>query len=185
MAMLKDVTKEITAYAEAMSRIDTLPAALVQAYGKSVVWRDHALYASIKVGAQIKTELCVSSDTKVVGLCNFDRRRLEANTPLMVVGLRLLQGINEKPEACDYKPLAGAQLNGEFELKIGSTDVIQALPLTKFNNTDVKNPGYYRLDAPFMITPQTEIVPTITFSVPGDTNLCVRLEMDGVMMRKK
>lgn len=185
MAQLKDVTKEITAYAEAMSRIDSLAPALVQAYGKSVIWRDHTLYANIKVGAQIKSELCVSSDTKVVGLCNFDRRRLEANSPLMVVGVRLLQGVNEKPEACEYAPLAGAQLNGEFELKIGSTDVLQSLPLTKFNNTDPRNPGYYRLDAPFIIIPQTEIVPTITFAVAGDANLCVRLELDGVILRKK
>lgn len=185
MARLNDITKDITAYAEAMSRVETLPTALRAALGNRIVWRDHTLYAAIKVGAQIKTELCVSSDTKVVGRCNFDRRRLEANSYFLVAGLRLLQGVSEKPEECEFKPLTGAQLNGEFELKMGTVDVLQSLPLSKFISTDLGNPGYYRLDAPFMIIPQTEIIPTITFSKAGDANLCVRLEFDGVMLRKK
>ena len=181
-----EITRDLTAYAEAMARINLLPLPLQEALKSGMImWRDHALYTSRMVGSNIKSDLSVSSDTKVPGKCNYDRQRTEANTFFMVVGLRLLQGVADTVEACGYKPLAGNQLNGELDIKIGSTDVIQGMSLRKFANTDPRDPGYYRLDAPFMIIPQTEIVPTITFPVAGDPKLCVRLEFDGVIIRKK
>ena len=61
----------------------------------------------------------------------------------------------------------------------------ERMSLRKFASADPATPGYYRLDAPFMIVPQTEIVPTFTFPVAGDPKLCVRLEFDGVIIRKK
>lgn len=181
-----EITRDLTAYAEAMARINLLPLPLQEALRSGMImWRDHALYTSRQVGANIKSDLSVSSDTKVPGKCNYDRQRTEANTFFMVVGLRLLQGVADTVEACDYNPLAGNQLNGELDIKIGSTDVIQGMSLRKFASTDPRDPGYYRLDAPFMIIPQTEIVPTITFPVAGDPELCIRLEFDGVIIRKK
>ena len=169
-----EITKDLTAYAEAMARLNQLPLPLQEALRNgTLMWRDHALYTGRQVGA------------KVPGKCNYDRQRTEANTYFMVVGLRLLQGVADTVEACDYKPLAGNQLNGELDIKIGSTDVIQGMSLRKFASADPATPGYYRLDAPFMIVPQTEIVPTITFPVAGDPKLCVRLEFDGVIIRKK
>ena len=181
-----EITKNLTAYAEAMARLNQLPLPLQESLRNgTLIWRDHALYTGRQVGANLKSDLSVSSDTKVPGKCNYDRQRTEANTYFMVVGLRLLQGVADTVEACDYQPLAGNQLNGELDIKIGSTDVIQGMSLRKFASADPATPGYYRLDAPFMIVPQTEIVPTITFPVAGDPKLCVRLEFDGVIIRKK
>lgn len=181
-----EVTKDLTAYAEAMARIATLPQPLVQGLKSGVfAWRDHVLYTSKKIGANIRADLSVSSDTKVVGLCNYDRRRLEANNYFMVTGLRMLQGVADTVEACKFAPLSGDQLNGEFDFKLGSVDVLQGLSLRKFASTDPVDPGYYRLDAPFMIIAQTEIIPTINLPIAGDPNLCIRFEMDGVIIRKK
>lgn len=193
MAKLINVTKDITATAEATARLDMLTPTLRNAIVQNkVVWRDQVLYVTKNIGAQVQSELCVANDSKVLGLCNFDRRRLEANTYFLMVGMRLLAGTKDSkgadcadPSKVVYGPLSGTLLNGELEFKLGNVTIFDSLSLRKFAQHNDEDPGFYRLDNPVMIIAQTEIIPTIKLVENTATNLCIRFEMDGVITAKK
>ncbi len=187
MAQAAQITKDITAFAEFLSVIDSTVTPEINRAIRAgrIALRDSTLYTARKIGKDKQVELCTANDGKDVGFTNLDRRSLEANNFFIATSIRILCGNGENAKSVEYRPLEGSMLNGELELKVGTKVVIPSISLTEFNRNqggtgrDV-TPGEYRLENPIMIGPQTGIIPTIKFAVEGQENTCIRIEFHGV-----
>ncbi len=185
MRLATGITKHLTAYSEFMIRLGKVSGKIQQAiHAGSITLRDHTIYTARKVGSSVQMELCQANDGKEVGFTNFDRRTLDANNYMCVTAIRLLAGNGDDPKAVEYGKLSGSQSNGELELKIGNSVIIDSLPLKEFLSGEDASQGVYRLEHPIIIPPTTAIVPTLKLSKAEADNFCVRIELHGVITAK-
>lgn len=180
-------TNNLTGKAEFQNRMGVLPQDIQRALtGGDLQLVDHQFYTIKKIGTNSNSELMVNSDVSVVGLTNMNHRKLEANRYFLLTGVQLLSGVGADEKAVAYdKPVANI-LNGEFELAIGDKIIIPRMSCSAFdsgNRTDIPT-GFYKLDNPKMIPPQTEIKPELWTPSANVADTCVKLVYWGVYTQK-
>ena len=150
---------------------------------------DCALYSTKALGGSTSKELMEASDDKKEGITNVNGRKMEALQYFLVKGIRLTGTVISGSDAITESVIANAQFgklsegvfNGELEVLVSgktafprnSCRVFETAPYTGMN-------AYYELDCPFMIAPQSEIVPTLRVNSNVETaREVVRIELIG------
>lgn len=149
---------------------------------------DASFYATRKVSAGT-TELMQASDNKVEGVTNLNNRKMEAAQYFLLKGIRVLSATVSGDSAAD---LAGASFgvasdvikNAELDITVAGGTAFPRNSCQLFNTTDSnRSIGYYELDCPRLITPQSEIVPTLRINSGATvTNTAVRIELIGSLI---
>lgn len=182
-------TKDATSKAEFTARMDQLPSEIRQGLSNQTLQIvDRCIY-SVKVpGANQQFEMMTNDQTAVVGKTNINHRKLEPNKWFMLTGIQILEAadITGDPEALKAEFLAPSEkiTNGEFQLAIGGNVIVPRTSSEIFNNAHMtdKLSGYYRLDNPKLLAPQTEIKPELWIT---DTVPAVKIVLHGSMIEKK
>lgn len=148
---------------------------------------DDAIYSIKDISAQKQVELMENKDDKTSGLTNVNGRKLDANKYFLVTGIQLLSGVytTTVDDATFAVPVAGI-INGEFELNVGGKIIVPQLSNSKFdttNRTDVLR-GYFKLENPKLIAPQTEIIPEIKLPAAAAVKTAVKVVLHGVSVAK-
>lgn len=180
-------TKDATSKAEFAARFDQLPAEIKSGLSnKTLQLVDRQLY-SVKVpGANQQFELMTNDQTAVVGKTNLNHRKLEPNKWFMLTGIQMLEGNDATNDALGSQFLAPSEkiCNGEFQLAIGGNVIVPRTSCEIFNNahTTDRLSGFYRLDNPKLLAPQTEIKPELWLT---GTVQAVKIVLHGSMVEKK
>lgn len=165
-------TSNLTAKAEFENRLYMLPADVVAALqnGKMQLV-DKLIYTNKNIGTSSNVELMSNADVSVTGLANVNNRKLEAHQHFLLTGIILQSAVNADPKVAAYDLPTANILNGEFELQIGSTTIIPRTSNHVFNTKGSESRiGYYKLENPKIIGPQTEIKPEIWTPGPNPEN---------------
>lgn len=179
-------TSNLTAKAEFENRLHLLPAsvvAMLQSGKMQLV--DKQIYTARNIGASSNIELMSNADVSVVGSANINNRKLEAHQHFLLTGIILQSGVNVDPKAAAYDLPTQNIINGEFELQVGSTIVVPRTSCSVFNTKETQSRvGYYKLENPKIIGPQTEIKPELWTSAANAENTCVKIILVGVITEK-
>lgn len=180
-------TSNLTAKAEFEKRLHLVDPSIVEALkNQRMQLVDKALYTAKKIGTATNAELMLNSDVAVAGVANLNNRKLEANQSFLVTGVIMLSAVNADEKAANYDVIGANIRNGDFQLMIGSKVLIPKTSCEVFNTagrSDVQK-GYYKLENPKMIPPQTEIKPEIFCPAPNVENTCVKIILVGATVEK-
>lgn len=164
---------------------------------------DTVIYSAKFLGGATTKELMLSSDNQKEGITNINNRKLEALQYFCLKGIRLLsapvaaeaaEGVQAADVAdvnslasVEYGEIAKEIANGELEILVSGKTAFPRNSCQVFvGNFDVR-PGYYELDNPRLIAPQSEIVPTLrlneayvaSLTAAGIEDVAVRVELYG------
>ncbi|MBR6266134.1 MAG: hypothetical protein IKR66_06050 [Bacteroidales bacterium] len=150
--------------------------------GKSVL-TDFALYSVRALESNSNLDLMLASDAKDYGLTNINARKLGSGEYMLVKGIQLLKatGVTASDKntlkKADFGVIDAQIANGELEIKMGDKLFLSRTSCEMFRSPASRDSlvGYAALDAPKMILPQCEIVPTLYMPVAyanesGDTD---------------
>ncbi len=166
-----------TAKAEFEARLNAIDSSIAAAIanGKARI-TDCSLYTAKALAGNLNQEIFEAKDQKEVGVCNINNRKLEASQYMLITAVQVLAV--ELPNAGDdFKTAEFAKIparfaNGEFELKLDNKVLIPRSSMQNFvtDGPDTKNlAGYWRLECPVMVTPQTDLIPQVWLPVGTDT----------------
>lgn len=155
-------TKNLSAKAEFESRMYMLPpdvVAMLKSQQLQLV--DKMIYCNKSIDTAAYAELMVNSDVGVPGVTNINNRKLEPNEFFLLTGVTLLSGTGLDAKAVAYGEVAAVIKNGDFQLRVGEKIVIPRTSCHMFDTAAQTNTqkGYYKLENPKLIAPQTEIKP--------------------------
>lgn len=179
-------TSGLTGKAEFENRLHMLPADVVAALKNGKLQLvDQEIYTARNIGTVSNIELMSNADVAVAGITNVNNRKLEANHHFLLTGIILLSAVNADPKAAAYDLPVANILNGEFQLQVGQTILIPKTSCNVFNTKGSNlRTGYYRLQNPKMIAPQTEIKPEIWTPNANADNTCIKFILVGVATEK-
>jgi hypothetical protein len=103
--------------------------------GKQLV--DTAFYFLKSAGSKTTLDMIADDDSKVPGLCNVSRGRLDQDEPFLLAGIMLLTGVaagtsQAEGLACDFGVIHKNLRNGEFELKANGKTLIPEMSTEVF-----------------------------------------------------
>jgi len=181
-------TTHLTAKAEFEQRIHLLRPEIQAALRRGqmqVVDREY--YTARRIDTATTAELMLNSDVAVPGLANLNNRKLEVNHDFLLTGIMLQTAVSADVLAANFGVPVRNILNGEFELEVGSTVIIPRSSCEMFNTTGRADGriGYYRLENPKFIAPQSEIKPKIFSAGANVANTCVKIVLIGASVWKK
>lgn len=172
-------TKNSTAKAEFEARLNTIDDSIASAVasGKARI-TDYVLYTAKALGGNLNQEIFEAKDQKEVGVCNINNRKLEASQYMLITGVQVLAATLAKAgdpvKTLDFAKIDGKLANGEFELKLDNKVLIPRSSMSVFltEGSDSKPyAGFYKLECPVMVTPQTDLIPQVWLPVGTDTTL--------------
>lgn len=152
---------------------------------------DSVLYDQKYLASDTTKELMEASDTTQAGITNVNNRKLEPLNYMVVTGIRLLSKTISPASAgnpTDAEIAAAALdtaavgiLNGELDILVAGKTAFPRTSCRIFANTDDHHgKGYYALESPFVIAPQSEVVPTLRVNAAVSSgNEVVRIELLG------
>ena len=152
---------------------------------------DHVLYSTKLLGGSTSKELMEASDDKKEGITNVNGRKMEALQYFCVKGIRLSGAVVSGSDAITEATIANQKfgklsdgvMNGELEILVSGKTAFPRNSCGAFSADENGYNGlssYYELDCPFMIAPQSEIVPTLRVnSNVVTTREVVRIELIG------
>lgn len=173
------------------SKMAALPAAIQQGLAAGVLKVvDSAIYSQKCMKGGSVVELMENSDTAVAGVTNLNNRKMEQVNYFVVTGIRLLsKTVTPSASAITDAEIANADLgiatkevlNGELEIQVAGKVAFPRNSCRCFAaENDKMGKGYYKLESPFVIAPQSEIVPTLRVNSSfTTTNEVVRVELIG------
>lgn len=180
-------TKNLSAKAEFESRMYLLPDNIVAGLkSQQLQIVDKAIYSNKLIDVAAYAELMVNSDVSVPGVTNVNNRKLEPNQYFMLTGITLLSGTGADARAVSYGEISAIIKNGDFQLRVGEKIIIPRTSCWIFDTggqTSVQR-GYYKLDNPKLIAPQTEIKPELWAAGANAANTCVRIVLHGAIVEK-
>lgn len=186
-----EVSKDITAKGALLSKVANLPTEIQSALNNgSLKIVDSAIYAQKALKGGSVVELMENSDTAVAGITNLNNRKLEQVNYMVVTGVRLLSasgvGAGNEPTdaeiaAADMTIASKEVLNGELEIQVAGKVAFPRNSCRCFAaEHDKMGEGYFALESPFVIAPQSEIVPTLRVNSSFDSKKeVVRVELIG------
>lgn len=180
-------TTDLSAKAEFESRMYLLPDEIVQGLkSRQLQISDRLIYTNRNIDTAAYAELMTNADTALPGVANINNRKLDVNQYFLLTGISLLSGVGADPKAVAYSTLAPIIRNGEFQLTIGANTVIPKTSCYAFDTTGQTNEpvGYYKLDNPKLIPPQTEIKPELWAGGANAANTCIRIVLHGAIVIK-
>ncbi len=134
-----------------------------------------------------------AADAKTKGLRNINARKLEKDSPFLMLGIRITYGIGEgkddehgKVVAFGVDELPPVIANGEMSMSLGTKVVMpEKFPLAAFVRAGADTPkGLYLLDSPKFLKPQEEIKIKYDFAGPAAENAWIRTELIGAIAVK-
>lgn len=150
---------------------------------------DAVIYSSKALDNATSKELMAASDNQKEGITNLNNRKLEALQYFMLKGIRLRTAKIEGSEAiteqniaeADYSAAIDAKVaNGELEILVSGKTAFPRNSCGVFQtNNSVALAGYYELDCPRLIAPQSEIVPTLRVFGSTGGRVVARIELYG------
>lgn len=181
-------TSNLTGKAEMEKRFKQLPDDIQQGILQGrLQLTDKALYKITNASGKSTVELMENADTKTIGLTNIDGRKLDADNYFLLLGIQLLSGAyTVTPSDAAFDVPEKQILNGEFSLEVGNKIVIPRMSSAVFNTTGRTDlpKGFYKLDNPKLIKPQTEIVPELRTAAAISASTAVKLVFWGVSIEK-
>lgn len=179
------------AKAEFEARLNTIDSSIASAVanGKARI-TDFTLYTSKALQGNCNQEIFEAKDQKDVGVCNINNRKLEASQYMLITAVQVLKGnfadktVNsDNLKQLEFGKISADMANGEFELKLDNKVLIPRSSMQNFytDGPDSKHlEGYYRLECPVMITPQTDIIPQIWLPANTDASkIAVKVLLHG------
>lgn len=170
-----------TAKAEFEARLNTIDSSIATAVanGKARI-TDYSLYTAKALAGNLNQEIFEAKDQKEVGVCNINNRKLEASQYMLITAVQVL-AVELSAAGGDFKTASFGKIpakfaNGEFELKLDNKVLIPRSSMQNFvtDGPDAKNlEGYWRLECPVMVTPQTDLIPQVWLPVGTDTTKTV------------
>jgi hypothetical protein len=169
-----------TEFAAQLAKINpTLRAAVKNGAAKPA---DRVYYATRACEGNTSIEIMQASDAQTVGLTNMNKRMLDANNYALLVGVQLLSATAATADAAltaAFDTINDTLANGDFELEIGNKTLIPRSSNQIFKATPNQEnkglKGYYKLECPKLLTPLTEIVPTIYLPKAAPVNTYVKV----------
>lgn len=180
-------TKNLSAKAEFESRLYLLPDDVVAGLkSQQMQIVDKTIYSNKSIDVAAYSELMVNSDVSVPGVTNINNRKLETNQFFLLTGITLLSGTGADAKAVSYGEIAAIIKNGDFQLRVGEKIVIPRTSCYIFDTAGQTNvqKGYYKLENPKIIPPQTEIKPELWSAGANAANTCVRIVLHGAIVEK-
>lgn len=179
--------KNATSKSEMLARLNSLPPEIkLGLHSKQLQLTDAVLYSAKDVnGKSDSIELMTNEQVAEVGRTNLNHRKLEQNKYFMVTAIQILEGNATDTKTATFSAPSSKITNGEFELEVGGTVLLEKTSSQIFatgSRTDIPA-GYYRLDNPKMIVPQTEIKPTIWLTATDVPS--VKVLLHGSMVAKR
>lgn len=180
-------TSNLTAKAEFEKRFSRLPKDIqadLKTGKKQLV--DSNYYSIVDFSSSKYKELMANADTKTVGLANLNGRKLDANVYFLLVGIQLeVATFSAQPYDASFAVPPAVFLNGEFKMEVGNKIIVPSVSCEVFNtaNETVKK-GYWKLDNPKFIPPQTEIIPELSIPAAAAATTAVKLTLWGVQVEK-
>lgn len=195
---MENVVKIAAAKEEFAARIGQVSTEMQSALKNKVVQLvDYSMYAARYIGTNTTIELMQSADKKKVGVTNVNSRKLEANEYALFTGMQLLQSsaaktrgtTDEAVAAADYGKIDQTIANGEIELKQGDRILMPRSSCEAFRTSQYtdKLVGYVAFDSPKMVTPLSDIIPTLYLAAPCDettNNTFIKCVFYGVKTNK-
>jgi len=188
-------TSNLTAKAEFEKRMGKLPQNIKEDLAKGRLQIvDGSVYGTRLMGGQSQIEVLHNADDKEVGKTNVNARKLEKDHPFLCTGIILTSGIGSKGDNTiedigntTFTRMPSPMLNGEFNLEVGKKTLIPETTMEVFNtkNQTTVREGYYKLDNPKWIEPQTEIIFEIKTPVPVAAKTYVKVQFVGATLAKK
>lgn len=187
-------SKDITAKGWLLSKLGEMPIEVQKAYAdKRLKIVDSVIYSQKCMAGAVTIDLMENSDTASAGVTNLNNRKMEALNYFCVTGVRLLsKTVTPSSSAITQAEINSAALdlptaflaNGELEIQVGGKVAFPRNSCRCFSaENDKEGKGYMALESPFIITPQTEIVPTLRVATGATTtNEVVRIELIGARM---
>ena len=158
---------------------------------------DFKMYSARYIAADTTIELMQASDTKKVGITNVNNRKLGANEYALFKGMQLLQSTaavargtsDSAVAAADYSVISPNVANGELEIKQGDRILMPRSSCQGFKTSTYADglPGYVAFDSPKMMSPLTDIIPTLYLPAAEDTstnNTFIKVVFHGVKTNK-
>lgn len=181
-------TTNSTAKSEFEARLNNIDSTIATAVaeGKARI-TDYSLYTAKALAGNLNQEIFEAKDQKEVGVCNINNRKLEASQYMLITGVQVLSGTlaneGDPVRGVEFGKISAALANGEFELKLDNKVLIPRSSMNLFltDGTDTKPyAGYYKLECPVMVTPQTDLIPQIWLPVgTTTTNLAIKVLLHG------
>ena len=168
---------------------------------------DHVIYATKSVSGATTVKLFEDSDSRMVGVCNISKAKMEKNEYFLLSGIRLLQGTGTGTTAdksgiaaitTDWDLLEFKVKNGEFTFRVSQKTLIDRmslLPFANFNESIVTGqtynvggyafgsagnlPGFVKLANTKLINPDESIECNLEWVAAATTNSFVRIELYG------
>lgn len=154
---------------------------------------DYSMYVTRFLAADTTIELFKAADDKEVGLTNINSRQLEDKNYFLVTGIQLLAATSESAldseqaakafaKTAEFKPISNVIANGEFELKLGEKSLLPRISCEVFRKgaDDGKPEGYYKLEAPKMLKPLTDITPWLFLPKSQENKVVIKVVLYGV-----
>lgn len=172
---------------------------------------DFSMYSARDIEANTTIELMQASDTKRVGVTNVNNRKLGANEYALFVGMQLMSATatvssgvatDAQIASADYGFIGANIANGEIEIKQGDRILVPRSSCEVFRNganavNDTTNhygfqrtaglAGYVAFDSPKMMSPLTDIIPTLYLPAStqnSTTHTLVKVVFHGVKTNK-
>ncbi len=187
-------THGLTAKAEFEKRISMLPEHIKKDLASGTLQIvDQELYAVRAIGGQQQVEILQNADDKEVGRTNVNARKLEKDAPFLCTALVVTSGIGATGDnsigdigATGFSRMPYALMNGEFSLEVGKKSLISDMAMEVFNTRNMSNvrEGYYKLENPKWIEPQTEIIFEVKTPVAADPKTYIKVQFVGATVAK-
>jgi hypothetical protein len=180
-------TRDLTDRGEFEKRLSFLPASVRRGLAhKRLKIVDAHWYVARSIENLSMDELFKNADTKAPGVTNVNNRKLEAMNWFLLTGITLLSGLGADAKAVAYGIVTDQIANGELKLEVGSRTLLPSFSCRLFDTTNKKNvrKGYFKLDNPKFITPQSEIVAELRLSAAAPATTCVKMILHGVTLEK-
>jgi len=180
-------TNNLSAKAEIESRLYLMPQEIVEGLkAQTLQISDAELYCNKSIDVAAYAELWANSDVALAGVTNINNRKLEPSQYFLMTGISLMSGTGADAKAVDYGLIAAIIKNGDFQLTIGQKIVVPKTSCYIFDTDGVTNTkvGYYKLENPKLIPPQTEIKPEIWCGGANAATTCIRIVLHGVIVTK-